>query len=386
MKIIKDPQVLTSQYLPEKLLFRDELKKKIQDKVKIGIGNILILGDTGTGKTVTVRKAVQEFRDTKLIEINCSTENTFASITKRIIYTIRDVPYFESGKSRGQLAEDLIKVLKTKRQKKIVFLFDEIDKLIEKDRAQQEILTPILENTSVNVILISNKSEALKSLDSRIESRLHPEKLIVERYNAKEIADILLERAKKGLEKGSFDREILANISRYCYQTSGDIRDALSLFSEVSQLAENKQQKLSLELLKEAQENLEEIEFEKMFSSLTLHQALVLGGVASLSSKNSECYTEINELYNFYELETKKHNSKAVGFRQFENLLKKLRFNGYVRNEMRTPKNRKDRLSVVFPLFNVRKFMETYFTSNATNEIASTHTPSEISFDSLIDR
>ena len=64
MKIIKDPQVLTSQYLPEKLLFRDELKKKIQDKVKIGIGNILILGDTGTGKTVTVRKAVQELRDT----------------------------------------------------------------------------------------------------------------------------------------------------------------------------------------------------------------------------------------------------------------------------------------------------------------------------------
>ena len=63
MKIIKDPQVLTSQYLPERLLFRDELKKKIQDKVKIGIGNILILGDTGTGKTVTVRKAVQELRD-----------------------------------------------------------------------------------------------------------------------------------------------------------------------------------------------------------------------------------------------------------------------------------------------------------------------------------
>ena len=83
MKIIKDPQVLTSQYLPEKLLFRDELKKKIQDKVKIGIGNILILGDTGTGKTVTVRKAVQELKDTKLIEVNCSTENTFASITKK---------------------------------------------------------------------------------------------------------------------------------------------------------------------------------------------------------------------------------------------------------------------------------------------------------------
>jgi hypothetical protein len=68
---------------------------------------------------------------------------------------------------------------------------------------------------------------------------------------------------------------------------------------------------------------------------------------------------------------------------EIENLLKKLRFNGYVRNEMRTPKNRKGRLSVVFPLFNVRKFMETYFTSNATNEIASSHSPSEISFDSL---
>jgi len=32
----------------------------------------------------------------------------------------------------------------------------------------------------------------------------------------------------------------------------------------------------------------------------------------------------------------------------------------------------------------VKKFMETYFTSNATNEIASPHSLSEISFDSLV--
>ena len=102
-----------------------------------------------------------------------------------------------------------------------------------------------------------------------------------------------------------------------------------------------------------------------------------------LATKTNENYAEINELYSFYEKEAGRHNSKAVGFRQFENLIKKLRFNGYVINEMRTPKNRKGRLSVVFPLFNVKKFMETYFTSNATNEIASPHSPSEISFDSL---
>lgn len=93
-----------------------------------------------------------------------------------------------------------------------------------------------------------------------------------------------------------------------------------------------------------------------MFSALTLHQAIVLGGIALLSSKNPETYVEINELYIYYERETDRHNSKAVGFRQFENILKKLKFNGYIKNEMRTPKNRKGRLSVIFPLFNVKKW------------------------------
>ena len=101
MWVIKDPEVLTSNYMPEKLLFRDELKKRIQEKIKIGVGNILLIGDTGTGKTVTVRKAVEELKDIKFIEINCSTDNTFATITKKAIKIVKDAPYFESGKSRG---------------------------------------------------------------------------------------------------------------------------------------------------------------------------------------------------------------------------------------------------------------------------------------------
>jgi len=382
MGIIKDPKVLTSNYMPEKLLFRDELKKKIQEKIKIGVGNILLIGDTGTGKTVTVRKAVEELKDIKFVGLNCSTDNTFATITKKAIKIVKDAPYFESGKSRGQLAEDLIKLLKTKRKKKIVFLFDEIDKLVEKERNHQEILTPILENTDSNIILISNKYEALKNLDPRIEGRLHPEKIIVGSYNAKEINDILWDRAKKGLEKRSYSREIIANIARYCYQTSGDIRDALSLLFEVSQLAESKGQKITLELLDEARERIEEVEFERMFRDLTMHQAIILGGVAFLSLKNPEGYAEIKELKDYCDKEVIRNGSKPVGFRQFENIIKKLKFKGFVRTELRIPKNRKGRLSVVFPVVDAERFVEKYFVSNAPNENTSPHPPSAISFDS----
>jgi len=381
MRIIKDPKVLTSNHIPDKLLFRDELKKKIQDKVKIGVGNILLIGDTGTGKTVTIKKAIEEMNNVLLVDINCSIENTFATITKKTIKTLKNLNYFEAGKSRGQLAEDLIRVLKTKRQKKVVFLFDEIDKLIEKERDHQEILTPILENTTSNIILISNRYEALKKLESRIESRLHPEKIIVERYHAGQITDILFSRAEEGLEKNSYKQIVLAHIARHCYQTSGDIRDALSLLFEVSQLAESKQQKITLELLDEAQEKLEEIEFERMLADLTLHQLIIVAGVAKLSCEEVEGYAEINKLYNFYEITAKNQGSKPVGFRQFENIIKKLKFKSFVRTELRTPKNRRGRLSVVFPTFNVRGFMERYFNpSNETNENTSTPPPSATSF------
>ncbi|OGJ12382.1 hypothetical protein A3K82_03280, partial [Candidatus Pacearchaeota archaeon RBG_19FT_COMBO_34_9] len=291
MKIIKSPEVLRSNYIPDELLFRDDLIKKIQKKIELGTGNLLLVGDTGIGKTISVKKAIIPYeRQIIFVEINCSNDNSYISIAKRIIESIKKTNYSNNGKSRSQLAEELIKILKTKRKKKIILFFDEIDKLIDKERDHQEVLTPIIENTNSNIIFVSNKDQAFDKLDTRIKSRLQIQQEKVRRYSKEEIYQILLNRAQKSFNDETYDLEVLKEISKIYFHTTGDIRDALNVLFQIGELAEEKEEKITLGLLDEAQRRANEKEFLDVYETLTDHQKVIILGVANLSSDGQKGY------------------------------------------------------------------------------------------------
>ncbi len=363
MKVIKYPHILRSNYIPDKLIFREDLIRDVKLKLEIGTGNILLHGDTGSGKTAAIKNATKKENDSIVVFCNCVSYNTFASITKKIIEDIKpNYNYKERGKSIAILTGDLKKVLTTKRTKKTTFVFDEVDKLINKERDHQQILGVISELTDGNIILISNDTNALKNLDSRIESRLSPEKRFVRQYFFDEIFEILKARAKEGLEKESYDVEAIAKISKWVYQTSGDIREALNLLYEISSLAEKRNCRITPELFEEAKQKVGEIEFDEVFAGLPDHQKIIIAGVAKLSSEENEGFSEHKNLYNFYEISVENHGWKSVQFRQFERLLKKLEIRRIIEIRTISPKNRRGRLVVSFPKFDVKRFMDQYFT------------------------
>ncbi len=364
MKIIKNSETLRGNYIPEKILFREKLVNEIEKKLKLGTGNILIFGDTGCGKTLAAKYAIKKQKNSIFIDINCVRESTFASVAKKIIETITNKFYIELGKSKGKIAGDLMKVLKRKRTKPLIFLFDEIDKLIDKSGDHQQILNPILEATNSNVILISNKIEALDKLDRRLMSRLSPKREFVEQYFTSEIFEILKYRAKISLIKGSYDLIVLAKISKWCNETSGDIREALNLFFEIAHLAKKKSCRITEELIKEARESVEEIEFDRIYLSLPFHQKIIVVGVAVLSKSEVEGYAEHKRLYKFYENALKSKNKEAVKERQFENYLRKLSLGGIIQISNKTPKNRRGRIVVSYPTFDVQGFLEKYVYSS----------------------
>jgi cell division control protein 6 len=361
MKIIKDPKPLQSTFIPNELLFRDELIKEIEDKIKLGAGNLLIFGDPGCGKTAATKKAISKFTNLIFIDINCVRDNTYAAITKKIIEAITGHSYNELGKHRGQLSEDVLNALQRKRKRSLVFLFDEIDKLVEKEGDHQQILNPILETGNSNVILISNRIEALNKLDQRLMSRLSPKRMYIPPYFASEILQILENRAKIALFEDSYDLEVLARIAKWCFETSGDIREALNLFFEACNIAEKSGFKLTLNTVPEAQESMKEIEFDKIFPQLTLHQRIIITGIAVLSRLEKEGYAEHKKLYQFYDSQLRKKESSPVGYRQFENYLKILELKQLTTITTRSPRNRSGRIVVSIPSFDVVRFIEKYF-------------------------
>lgn len=360
IKIIKDVEKLRSTYVPKRLLFRGELTNKIKTKSRLGAGNFFIYGTTGTGKTASVLNALEDEERLISIYINCAQYNTYGSIVKIIIDEIRKINYKERGKSTSNLADDILKVLKTKREKRLIFIFDEVDKLINKERDHQQILSLILENTNANLILISNDINASQKLDPRIQSRLSPEKVFVRPYYANEIFEILKERVKEGLYPNSFEDEdiTILEISRWIYKTSGDLREALNILYESSITAESKQQKITSKLISETKKRVGEIEFDQYFWALPEHQRIIIGGIALLSLQEPEGFAEHKKLYFSYEKWAKNQGFDAMGFRQFERILKKLESFKIIQITTRTPKNRRGRLVVSFPKFDAQKFVD----------------------------
>ena len=243
---------------------------------------------------------------------------------------------------------------------KIVFLFDEIDKLVDKEGDHQQVLNPILETVNSNMILISNRIEALKKLDPRLMSRISPAREFVEQYNTGELKEILKRRAEIALEKESYDLEALEQIGEWCFETSGDLREALNLLFEIANKAQQKDCRITADLIPLARENLEEIEFDKIYLSLPIHQKFMIAGIAVISKREIEGYAEHKSLYEFYERHARKKGSDPVGLRQFENYLRKLQLLNLIAIANKSPKNRRGRITVSFPLFDVDRFLHRY--------------------------
>ncbi len=361
MKIIKDAEKLRSNYIPDKLLFREDLIRDINLKIKIGTGNMFLQGDTGTGKTASVMKAIEKIDNVLIVFINCSRYDTYTSVGMKIIESIKTTSIRPTGRIRAGISEELAKVLTTKRKKKIVFIFDEVDKLINKERDHQQIFNPIVESTNSNIILISNEPTALNKLDARLISRLSPEKRFVPKYFFDEMFEILKHRAKIGLVSKNYDVEAIAKISRWIFKTTGDIREALNLLYEISCLAEKNKCRLTVELFEEAKNRVEDMEFDEAFAYLPTQQQLIMASIAKIAIKEIENYADSTEVYNFYSQCARDNSEPVLLQRQFERLLQKLIFRKLIETGTKSPKGRRGKMFVYYPKFDTRRFMEKYW-------------------------
>jgi len=375
MKLVKNREVLSMNYVPSKLPCRENEIKELTHKLKRPNYKTLILGGTGTGKTTYVEKSVLEQKNCKKIWVNCSEQSSFSSVMKKIIETITGKLYNERGKPRSIISNDLTKLLKTKRKYRLMFIFDEIDKLIDKDGNHSELLFIILNNIDATFILISNNFDALRKLDIRIKSRLSPEKKIIPFYNANDLYHILKQRVRLGLTKENIvDEEVLLQIAKYIAEISGDARTALRLFFQSISLAElENSNRITIDHLNKAKEEIKENEFDDIYLSLNKHLKTIIASIALNSRKNIEGYAitfpDVYETYvkivsksyqNQYGNDSKKSSIFATGQRNFENMLNILEEYGLIKLGYASAKNRRGRLRIAYPNFNVNEFLDNY--------------------------
>ncbi|MFH1978194.1 MAG: ORC1-type DNA replication protein [Candidatus Aenigmatarchaeota archaeon] len=271
-RVFKNKDVLTERYIPETIPHREDninqLAKIIAPAIRgDNVSNVFIYGSTGTGKSVCTKHVMTEIEKEsdkiRVLFINCKmkkvsdTEYRLLAELSRILG--KRVP--STGLPTDEVYKIFFEALE-EQEKNVILVLDEIDALVKK--VGDDILYTLtrinqdLVKTKLSIIGISNDTTFTDRLDPRVKSSLSEEEIIFQPYDAKQLQDILFNRAKVSFVPGVVDDAVIFKCAALAAQEHGDARRALDLFRIAGELAERENySKVTTELVDKAEAKLD---------------------------------------------------------------------------------------------------------------------------------
>ncbi len=328
-------------YLPESLPHREREIDHLAEILTSALygekpSNVLIFGKTGTGKTAVVQFVGRELENAqkvygkskiKYIYINCETVDTPYSVLQNI-----GNHFAERWEERIPFTGWPIDKIFTTTMEYIdrwggvaIIVLDEIDKLVSKsgDDILYKLahLNDVMKNSRISIIGISNELRFTDLLDARVKSRLSEEKMIFAPYDAMQLKDILLSRAKIALREGVADEDVIELCAAIAAQEHGDARRAIDLLRISVEIAEREgatrvtenhvylaKNKIELDCVAEA------------IKTLPLHSKILLLALV-LSEESGRSNLTTGELYNVYRMLSRKIDVSPLTQRRISDLI-----------------------------------------------------------------
>ncbi|MEM7828103.1 MAG: ORC1-type DNA replication protein [Candidatus Aenigmatarchaeota archaeon] len=379
--IFKDRSVLSSDYIPDITLHRDEqihqLAAILAPALKNEkVSNIFIYGTTGTGKTLITKYVTSELQqsgDIKIIYVNCKMKKVSDTEYRLLAEIVRmfgkEVP--ATGLPTDEIYKMLYACLKEVK-KYIIIIFDEIDALVKK--IGDDILYNFIRigqdipNIKIAIIGISNDVGFIESLDPRVRSSLSEEEIIFPPYNAKQLQDILFQRAELAFKPGVISDGVIQKCAALAAQEHGDARRAIDLLRIAGEIAEREDARtVMLTHIDKAENKLDIDRYTELVRTLPRQSKAVLMAITKLTEKNKNDI-QTGDVFSYYEKICKANGMKVLTQRRVSDIIAELDMQGLISTRLvsRGRYGRTREMSITFsqPIFEkIKTTLKNSFTS-----------------------
>lgn len=369
MSIIKNTEILTSDYVTDKLINRKEQKANIKENVfdpffkkEFGIP-LYIYGSSGTGKTATIKKLMRDYsvlgNKNEIIYINCKNFPFKYSILVNVLNKLNKylpIQYFDREINKIPLRGwnysnllDILQVIIQENNLNVLLILDEIDKPITKDG--DDVIYNFLEFPQrlnperFYFISISNNPHLDSKFSMGVSDRLKGKKLHFPKYNMVDIYQGLQYFANISLKDGSYKDEDLEEIAKKVSESSGSMREAKQI---LYQLAKNKKDKIDIKDFEKAEDQTRKEMLKEEFLTRPYHQKLTILAIIDAWRKYKEVKTKVpkkyslnflpttNNIFKHYVNECKRYAQDRKSIESLRKYIKELSKDGLIENELRS--------------------------------------------------
>jgi len=343
--VIKNPDALDFDYVPEELIHRDDQLRFLAQMFKPLLSNVsqnaVINGPVGSGKTVIAKKfclsikktALKKGKNIEYVHINCRKRSTNAMVVLGILN------HFDSRfPDRGFSVEEMLQVLKkqlNRKQAQLVVVLDEVDALLDKNSNLIYNLTRFsdessIDKTPISLILISQKDVISKLDSSSISTFKRNNVLKLDKYTRDELYDIISQRVNLAFHQGVVQDDcvdLIADIS----SEWGDARFAIELLWKAGIAADHQHIDIvTPEHIRAAKAETYSFVTETKLKNLKKHELFTLYSIAKRLQKDGTAYTSTGDAEKTYKLTCEEYREKPRSHTMFWSYLKSVENAGFI--------------------------------------------------------
>ena len=327
--------------LPEHLPCRESETAHIREFIRTAIsttgqsGNVLyISGVPGTGKTASVLSVINGLKkEKKPLNFQFSYINSMKLNTPTDLYTEMVQNIVVSKRfNRFDKPQDVLTKYFSSTEKSddssrpvSVLLVDEIDYLVTKSQqvVYQLFDWPLLVNSKLVLITISNTMDLPERLMPRVASRLGLSRLNYLPYNAEQIRKVVQERLRDAKAEEIFKPDSLQFVSLRVAHSTGDIRKALHICRRAIEVRTG--EIVTVPDMNKAQYDLYSNPFVAVMSNLSYASRLVLVAIILESKMTNTDSVSLRSLWIRFDTMARnfqpQHRFRTINFSDFKRIV-----------------------------------------------------------------